>query len=256
MTTAAAPITGPTYDRPKTPPATPRRRAATLRSLTDPGLSAVRRFWRPFLLLQGLALLLVVGYAVSPAARAACGRLTVFKAHAGLAFAAVTAAAAGAVLPEAAKFAVLGDRRFDRRRLRNMGFAAVAFALNGVITDLQYRGMSAVFGDARTPGTVLAKVLADQFVTTPLYGCPYWLVVYALRSNRYRPWRTVRQLTPRWYARTVLPLLLANWAFWIPMSLMIYSLPGALQFCLFLVAAAAWSLLMVFVATGEAAKNA
>ncbi len=135
------------------------------------------------------------------------------------------------------------------------GFVLAGFAANGVITDLQYRGMAVVFGHDTHFATAAKKTLADQFVTTPLYGTTYWLVVYAVRADRYRVWRTVPRLTPAWYGRTVLPLLVTGWAFWIPMVLLIYSLPGPLQFCLFLFAVAAWSLLMVAVAGGPARET-
>ena len=226
-----------------------------LRATLAPGLSAVRRYWRPFVLLQSAALLLVIGYFDSPTVAAACDRASAVKQHAGLLFSAVSAAVAGALLPEVAKATVMGDRAVTRRRARNVGFAAATFALNGVINDLQYRGMAVVFGDDNHWATVLRKVLADQFITTPLYGTPYWLVVYALRADRYRPWRTFPRLTPTWYLRTVTPLLVTGWAFWLPMSALLYSLPGPLQFCLFLLAVAAWSLLMVAVASGEPATR-
>ncbi len=226
------------------------------RATIAPGLAAVRRYWRPFVLLQAAALALVVAYYTVPAVAAACDRMSAVRRHAGLAFSAASAAVAGAVLPEVAKAVVLGDRAVDRRRVRTLAFVMLAFAANGVLNDFQYRGMAAVFGDdARWP-TVLKKVLADQFVTTPLYGTPYWLVVYAVREDRFRFWATVPRLTPGWYLRTVPPMLVTGWAFWIPMTLLIYSLPGPLQFCLFLLAVAAWSLLMAAVATrAEAAVD-
>ena len=46
---------------------------------------------------------------------------------------------------------MLGDRRLSRQRLRDIGFAAAAFALSGVITDLQYRGMAWAFGTGTGP---------------------------------------------------------------------------------------------------------
>jgi hypothetical protein len=219
-----------------------------VRRTLAPGLAAVRRFWRPFVLLQAAALLQVIAYFNVPAVAVACDRMSAFKQHAGLLFSAISYAVAGAVLPELAKAAVMGDRAVDRRRVRNVAFAVAVFALNGIINDLQYRGMAVVFGDDNRWPTVLKKVLADQFITTPLYGTPYWLVVYALRADRYRPWRTLPRLTPAWYVRTVTPLLVTGWAFWLPMSALLYSLPGPLQFGLFLLAVAAWSLLMVAVA--------
>lgn len=224
-----------------------------LRTLVEPGLDAIRRYWRPFLMLQSLALLLVVGYYRSPAIHQACERLSTMKQESGLLFSGISAAIAGALLPELAKAVMLGDRRVHRQRLRNVAFAVAAFALSGMITDLQYRGIGWIFGNDNHLSTIVKKVLFDQFITTPLYGTPYWLVVYALRANRYGVWTTARQLSPRWYGRTVLPLLITGWAYWFPMCSLIYALPGPLQLCLFCFALAAWSLLTVFIATRQTA---
>jgi hypothetical protein len=60
-------------------------------------------------------------------------------------------------------------------------------------------------------------------------------------------------LGPRWYLTHVGPLLIPCWCFWIPMVLMVYSMPPPLQFSLFCLALAAWSLLMVFVANDSRA---
>jgi hypothetical protein len=133
-----------------------------------------------------------------------------------------------------------------------VGFALVVFAINGVMTDLQYRGIAWLIGSDTHFFTVLRKMLFDQFVTTPMYGTPYWVVVYLLRANRYNVSATVRQITPSWYARRVLPLLIPGWCFWGPMVLLVYSLPGPLQFLMFCFASGAWSLLMVFIASAPA----
>ena len=53
----------------------------------------------------------------------------------------------------------------------------------------------------------------------------------------------------------MLPLLLPDWGFWIPMVLVIYAFPLALQFLLFVLALAAWSLILVVIAGGEAAES-
>jgi hypothetical protein len=223
----------------------------TLQSTLAPGIAAVKTYWRPFLLLQSAAAMLVVSYFASNHVRAICQQLSTFKQQAGFAFSAVSAAFAGAILPELAKILVMGDRKFDQKRLRDVGFALVIFAGIGVIIDAQYRILGMVLGNGDRPVTIIAKVLADQFITTPIYGTPYFLVVYALRANRYNLLLTARQMTPRWYATRVMPLLIPGWCYWIPMTSLIYSLPGPLQFFLFDFALAAWSLLIVFVSTHE-----
>jgi hypothetical protein len=230
----------------------PRKVPFPVVNLLAPGIAAVKKFWRPFLLLQSAAFLLVLGYYTNDRVRSLCEHLSQLKQHAGLIFSAVSTAFAGAILPELAKAIVMGDRQITRKRLRDVGFALTVFALNGIITDYQYRGLAWWLGQDNHPATVIKKVLADQFITTPIYGVPYWVFVFSLRVNRYDLLRTIKQISPRWYAHRVLPLLIPAWCYWLPMVSLTYTLPGPLQFCLFCFAVAAWSLLMVFVATHEA----
>ena len=228
----------------------------SLRSLTAPGIEAVRRYWRPFVLLQTLALLLVIGFYQSHTVRTACEWLVELKASGGLIYSAITVAIAGALLPEAAKAIVLGERRFGAARLNGIGFAVAAFAVNGMITDVQYRLLGWIFGNDADVVTVVRKVLADQFITTPLYGTVYWAILYGWRANGYRLGKTLREISPRWYALRVVPILIPAWCFWIPMTALIYSLPATLQVSLFSLAFAAWSLVMIFVATRPAVEPA
>ena len=225
----------------------------TLSSLLAPGVAAVRRYWKPFLLLQGSALLLVLAYYNSASVRDACVQLSNFKQHGGLLFTAIAAGMAGALLPELAKAIMLGDRKITRQRLRDIAFNLAIFAISGIIVDVQYHFTALLLGDHADVKTVIKKILFDQLVTTPIYGTPYWLVVFSLRSHRFNPVATVREFSVEWYKQKVLPLLIPGWAFWTPMVALIYSLPGPLQFCLYCFALAAWSLLMVFVAKVETA---
>ena len=58
------------------------------------------------------------------------------------------------------------------------------------------------------------------------------------------PVKTISQMRGPWYLRDVAPLLVTGWAFWLPMVLLVYTLPSPLQFLLFCFALAGWSLLM------------
>jgi hypothetical protein len=223
----------------------------TLATILAPGIAAVRRYWKPFLLLHASALLLVIAYYTSAQVRQICAQLADVKHHGELVFSAITAALAGALLPELAKAIMLGDRTLDRKRLNDITFHLAIFALSGVIVDVQYHLTALLLGDHADLKTVIKKILFDQCVTTPIYGTPYWLVMFSLRAHRFNPIATVREFSPRWYKQKVLPLLIPGWAFWTPMVALIYSLPGPLQFCLYCFALAAWSLLMVFVAKVE-----
>lgn len=221
----------------------------SFRALVLPGVEAIGRYWRPFLLLQACAFGLVITYFKVPRVTAACTQLAAWKEAAGLPMAALGAMIAGAILPEIAKALVMGERAFGRARLRTIGFNLLLFAGAGIIIDTQYRMFGLLFGVDSSVATVTKKVLFDQFVTTPLYGNSYWVFLYGWRANRYRIAPTLRQVNWRWYMRRVAPLMLPGWAYWIPMVILTFSLPTGLQFCLWLLALAAWSLIMICLAS-------
>jgi hypothetical protein len=220
----------------------------SFRSVVTPGLATVRRYWKPFVLLQAAALLLIICYYHVPAVTSVCERLADYQKKTGLVFATVAAGIAGSLLPDLAKRIVRRDARFTSRNARDLVFTFCMFAFSGLFTALQYRGENWLYGPGLDAATVIKKVLTDQFVTTPIYGTPFWVVVYLWRRSRYNPVRTIRLMGPVWYLRDVAPLLVTGWAYWLPMCALIYSLPPALQVLLFCFALAGWSLLMAFVA--------
>jgi len=213
------------------------------------GLVALRRFWRPLLLIQASAILLVIAYHLSAAVRAACDAAADAKARGGLPFAAVTGAFAGGILPELAKLVTDPKARDLRGRGGAIAFNAALFAFSGVLVDLLYRYESHLFGQAATVGTVASKTAFDQFVFTPLWSA-FAVTMFAWRQSGFSPARTWRLVDGPFFRNRLLPLLLSNWCFWIPMVSIIYALPAALQFLLFILVLAAWSLIMVFIAAG------
>jgi hypothetical protein len=217
------------------------------------GVRALRRFWRSFLLIQGAAVLLVASYHFSAAVRDACRAAAALKAAGGLPFAAVTGAIAGGVLPELAKWLV--DRRARTDRAGAVLFNTAFFAVNGVVVDLLYRLEARLFGSDGRFATVVAKTAFDQFVFTPLWLIPIG-ALFLWRQRAFSLAATLPALRGGFYRARVLPLLLPDWCFWIPMVSIIYALPVALQFLLFVLLLAAWSLIMVFIADGDAAASA
>ena len=95
----------------------------------------------------------------------------------------------------------------------------------------------------------MEKVAFDQFVFSPVWSisscCCSSGASVAIPGRRRVP-----AVGRGFYQSRVLPLLVPNWLFWIPMVSIIYALPVALQFLLFVPALAAWSLIMVFIADG------
>jgi hypothetical protein len=226
--------------------------AAEVRRVPSPfaaGLTALRRFWRPFLLIQAAAVGLVIAYHLSATVRGACDLAAAAKVRGGLPFAAIIGAVAGGVLPELATRIADRRRRGPGPRADALGFNLGFFALNGVVIDLLYRFEAHLFGYGGSLATVAAKTAFDQFVFTPAW---LWVIValFAWRASGFSAAAMRPLLRDRFYRRRVLPLLIPNWCFWIPMVSIIYALPSALQFLLFVLVFAAWSLIMVFIAEG------
>ena len=216
------------------------------------GVAALRRFWRPFLLIQATALALGLAYRISDPVRAACATLAQWRTAGGLPFTMVAGALAGGVLPEIAK-SLVGIHRHQPRadRFGEVSFNIAFFGINGAVVDGLYRLEALLFGDDAQVTTVMAKTAFDQLVFTPLWSS----VIAALFLFRRRgfSWESMRPAMNSgfFYAR-VLPLLLPNFCFWIPIVLVVYALPSALQYLMFAFALAAWSLIMVFIASQDA----
>jgi hypothetical protein len=213
------------------------------------GAAALRRFWRPFLLIQTSAALLAIAYRVSVPFREACALAAAWKSAGGLPVAAATSALAGGLLPELAKLVADRGRSALRGRGSEVLFNIAFFGLDGIVIDLLYRGEARFFGSDAQLGTVVEKVAFDQFVFSPLWSI--FIVVLFLWRQRGYSWAATRPALGRgFYQSRVLPLIVPNWLFWIPMVSIIYALPVALQFLLFVPALGAWSLIMVFIAEG------
>ena len=237
MVTSSDPVVGPTVA------------VGALTSPLSAAWAALRQFWRPFLLIQLAAVGVAIAFRLSPAFRAACATGAAWKAAGGLPFAALTVAFAGGLLPELAKLVVMGPRMLAGRA-GEVAFNTAFFALNGVVIDVLYSGEARLFGQGGDVRTVVEKLAFDQFLFTPT-----WLVVIVLLflwRQRGFSWAATRPALRRgFYRQRVIPLLLPDWLFWIPMVSVIYALPVALQFLLFIPALAAWSLIMVFIAQKE-----
>jgi len=114
------------------------------------GWDAARANAIPALILQGLMLVLLLGYYLSPGIAHALELLADQKRRHGLAFVLVAAVLAGAIVPEL--FLILFFQRGKPRRqnLRNLAFTIPTWAIDGVLVDLMYRANAWWFGDVVT----------------------------------------------------------------------------------------------------------
>jgi hypothetical protein len=103
----------------------------------------------------------------------------------------------------------------------------------GMEIDLFYHLQSYLFGDGNDAPTLIAKVAFDQFVFSPIWFVPTYLI--ALRwIDLDASWtRTRASLDREFWTRTCPTVMITNWLVWIPALALVYSLPAALQFPLF-----------------------
>ena len=214
------------------------------------GAAALRRFWRPFLLIQSATVALALAYRFSSAVRAACEVVGGWKTSGGILFAACSGVVAGGLLPEVAK--LLADRGVTalRGRAGAIAFNMAFFAFNGVVVDRFYQLEAVLIGSETTLCTIVTKTLFDQLVFAPL-----WLTLITLLFLWRKRGFSLAAMRPAlrrgFYRAHVVPLLIPNWFFWLPMVSIIYALPSPLQFTLFVPALGAWSLIMVVIADAD-----
>ena len=231
-------------------PPTPRRRTP----LTI-GWEAVRANALPAVIIQALMLALLVGYYLHPGFGGVLNQLAELKHTYGPAFVVLATVFAGAIAPEIFLVLFFQRGRLRPENLRNLLFTAPIWAVAGISVDLLYRGLAALLGDEATVRVVLAKICIDQFLYNVFFAAPYSVIAYEWK-NSGRSLATLRHcFSFEYYKDKIVPTLLTNWAVWIPLTAMIYSLPLALQFPLFSLALTFWVLLLTYMTNRFAGKS-
>ena len=105
-------------------------------SALSAGKAALRRFWRPFLLIQGAALSLALAYRYSDAFRAMCAVAAAWKQAGGIWFSMGSVALAGGLLPEVARLIADRSRTQWRGRGGAIVFNLLFFALDDLVREL------------------------------------------------------------------------------------------------------------------------
>ena len=222
-----------------------------IRELFRPGVDAVREGLRPFLLIQCCAVAAVLAFYFWPAFQGAADQLRRVKDAGGLAFSGLATACAGVVLPEIARRVTLGTKS----QARHLVFQAAVFAVIGITVDLLYRLLAVLIGNEPSPSVVIRKVLIDQFVYSPSISILISTVAFLWEAEGFSLRKTREALAHGGFLQRYLPILITCWCFWIPVNAATYSLPTRVQFILFLCAQGAWSLLLVHIASGQAARS-
>ncbi len=185
----------------------------------------------PCLVLNAVVLTLVGSYYLMPSVAGVWESVGEFKLRWSYAFSLGSTVFAAVLLPSLVQV-VMGTLPKEGRWKR-VGLLALFWGYRGMEIDLFYRLQGWLFGTGNDAGTLLTKVLVDQFVMSPLWFVPTYLI--ALRwVDMGGSWsRTRASLGRDFWTRTLPTVLLTNWLVWIPTLALVYSLPAALQFPLF-----------------------
>lgn len=198
-----------------------------LKRLWRTSLAGLKTNLLPGLVLWSVSLVVVVAYYFWAPAAAWLGVVAEMKVRYGYWYSAVATAVAGGVVP--VLVLILMGKIREGAVVGQVVFYVVFWAWRGVEVDAIYRLQSWVFGDSAEVGTIVSKVLVDQFVYCPLWAAPVTAVFYLWKDNGF-VWRG---LGKRFYVERVAPVLLSTWLVWIPAVSLIYALPLALQVPLF-----------------------
>lgn len=214
--------------------------------LLQPAYTALRAYWPLFLVIQASALALVLCYYTLETTRDILLTLAQIKETTPWFGAGLATLVSAGIAPEMLK-------RFRRpANIPKPGLSEMLHQLTmwfflGVLVDQFYQFQAYLFGTDASISTVGIKLLVDQLLFTPFVSLPFVLFWALLRESDYAPLQALQKFTLSVYKARVLPLWATSLSFWPPMLCLVYALPSAIQFPLFLLANAAWSLLFVFI---------
>jgi hypothetical protein len=215
------------------------------------GLAGMKQNALPGLALWILALLLVCADWLSPSAHAVFQSVGMWKSRYGLAFSATTTAFFGGVVPFL--FLLVSGRIRRDRLVAEFTFYMLFLAYKGVEVDLFYRLQSHLFGDHAAPGTILRKVLVDQFVYNPIWVAPTSALAFLWKESSFS-WKVMKSRLGFDFMTFSVPVtLMSTWAVWIPAVAIIYCLPAPLQIPLFNLVLCFWVLVLSFISKSPAA---
>ncbi|MGE9271230.1 MAG: hypothetical protein ACQKBU_10540 [Verrucomicrobiales bacterium] len=210
------------------------------------GLRAAKQSLKPAFVVWGLMLGVAVLYYAVPASQAMFTSLARFQDRLGLLFPFLGMGFSVGLMAEGVKVCMSKEKRWTRENSINAVFNFALFGSLGVVQNYFYALQETMFGMGSSWKVLLPKVLMDQFVFTVFFANPYQSVLYLWR-NRGFSWKAVTaQLFPfkPFWGTQVLPVLIANWFFWIPMVSIIYCFPSELQLPLAILAVTIWVLLL------------
>jgi len=207
------------------------------------GAAAAVQIAIPAMVVQALMLALALSYFFVPASLVVFKAIVTVRNDMGLCFSFLSLGAI-AILAES-----LRPRGGDGKKTSfwiSAGYAFFVMGFLGIFTDLFYMLQDSMWSRLSPTAKIVAKVMTDQFVYTVLFANPYQTFLYVFKDCSFESRSFFERITPfkNFYVREMLAVLITNWAFWIPTTAILYSLPLDLQFIMSRLAVTIWVLLL------------
>ena len=213
----------------------------SFRTFLHEAKQAARANLVPGLILQAIAASLLAAYYFQPSLRPGFEWVAGIKQEWGYAYSALATAISGGLVP----FIYLWARGSVREGAgRTLVFYLAFWAIMGMEVDLLYRLQGLLFGQGSDVGTLIPKVMADQFLFTPFCSTPQITLAYLWKSNGYSFAKMRPKLTSSLFFHDMPCMVVSAWLVWIPAVSIIYALPASLQIPMFSLVLCFWSLLV------------
>jgi len=185
----------------------------------------------PAALLWAVAVAIIVAYYHHAPTQALFDRIASVKQHYGYAFSAVSTPIFAALLPLLIQrlARACGSRGVRPEPWRNLPLLLVFWAYRGAEIDGLYRLQTWLWGTEHTLWPLAGQVAIDQGGYVTLWAIPTMVFVFLFKDSGYSLSRTWRAVGHRWYRNRCVPVLVVNWVVWIPVVVVIYSLPPGLR---------------------------
>ncbi|NRA37311.1 MAG: hypothetical protein HRU15_04170 [Planctomycetes bacterium] len=209
------------------------------------GLDAARKNIIPGIIIWIIASSVILLWYFYEPAHAIMQNIADVKTQAPYLFSFFSTAIAGALLPGI----VLGIFKLHPRAWSQLSWLFLFYGLKGMEINALYHFQAFMFGEGNNWQTICKKSIFDQLIYVPIWGIASVTVSYSWIEGGMHELRT--SFKDNWLANYWLPILLANFSVWIPVVILLYMLPTALQLPLQNLVLCFWSLLMAVIANRD-----
>ena len=191
------------------------------------GLASARANLVPMVVLWSLAGMLVMGYYTVPGVAETLDPLKQWQTESGWVASFLNMFFFCGALPGV--FLLVQKSLRVRHPFLTIAVQSVWSGVCGIVSGWMYDLNALWFGAGLDFRTLVAKTAVAQFLWTPLFFVPIASLVYFWIGREFSIRRCQNELKAEFLWSNVAPTLIANWAIWIPCTMLVVMLPTALQ---------------------------